>query len=117
MVSPLVTTQTHYTDAQEFAMSVKTRNFALIQQQLQSILSLPTRQRSKWVKEHHYFLQDLVDDCAEDAMDTLDGLQMSETSLSQSREFLVSFRETMYTLQGILTAAIPKKTKKPRRSS
>lgn len=99
--SPNFTSKAH-TSSTKFNLYLKTRELKEVSKVLEQVLMMPQDQRASWVEENGEMLSDAVDTFVQDSNLTLEEVTMDTETLELSKELVLSLRDTMDIIQGIL---------------
>jgi hypothetical protein len=89
-------------DTSKFELFLKTREIQQVSLALQNVTRLPKRQRELWLKENGAFLAEEFDIFINNSNMTFEGLSMDEETLNLSRDLVLSLKEALSTVQGML---------------
>jgi hypothetical protein len=90
------------TSSAKFNLYLKARELKEISSILEGVIALPQPERDDWVKENGELLSEAIDLFVQDSNLALEEVAMDNESLELSKELVVSLRDTMNIIQGIL---------------
>lgn len=90
------------TNSIKFSLFLKTHELREIAKILENVLLLPEKQRKAWAKEHGEFINHALDMFVQESNETLSELTFDEETLALSKELIVSLRDTVDMIHGIL---------------
>jgi len=86
----------------KFNLFLKTRELHAIESVLHKVLTLPSEERRAWVDSNGLWLQDAFDMFVQDSNMTLAEVSLDEETMELSKELVMSLRNTMSMVDGIL---------------
>lgn len=86
----------------KFDLYLKSRELKEVSKILEQVLLLPTEQRELWVQENGELISEAVDTYIQDSSSALDGIALDPEMMELSKELVLSLRDTMDIIQGIL---------------
>ncbi|MEX0895864.1 MAG: hypothetical protein WDZ94_02905 [Patescibacteria group bacterium] len=99
---PSVTLRSVTTSSTKFNLYLKTRELKAVSEVVRQVLILPKLERQSWVEEHGDWLQDAFDTCLQESNLTLEEISLDEETMELSQELVISLRDTMSMVNGIL---------------
>lgn len=90
------------TSSAKFNLYLKAHELKEVSKVLEQILLLPQEQRAAWVEENGEMLSEAMDIFVQDSNLTLEEVTMDTETLELSKELVLSLRDTMDIIQGIL---------------
>lgn len=92
----------HSDESAKFKLFLRTREIQQITQALHQVLRLPKEQRDTWVAENGEFLAEEFESFIDSSSMTFEGLVLDDETLELSRDLVLSLREALSTVQGML---------------
>jgi len=71
-------------------------------EEFQKIALMPEKNRQVWLDENGDFVNQLLDNFADDSMMILDGLQLDEEGMNLSMEYISELRDAMNTIREVI---------------
>lgn len=90
------------TGSAKFNLFLKAHELKEVSKILEQILLLPQDERTAWVEENGEILSEAIDIFVQDSNLTLEEVTMDTETLELSKELVLSLRDTMNIIQGIL---------------
>lgn len=90
------------TSSAKFNLFLKAHELKEVSKILEQVLLLPQDQRNAWVEENGEMLSEAIDIFVQDSNLTLEEVTMDSETLELSKELVLSLRDTMNIIQGIL---------------
>lgn len=90
------------TNSVKFSLYLKAHELREIAKVLENVLLLPEKQRKAWAKEHGEIINKAIDKLVQESNATLSELTFDEETLQLSKELIVSLRDTVDMIHGIL---------------
>lgn len=90
------------TGSTKFDLYLKSRELKELSRVLEQVLLLPQEQRFEWVEENGELVSEAVDGFIQDSSSALDGISLDPETMELSKELVLSLRDTMDIIQGIL---------------
>jgi hypothetical protein len=90
------------TSSAKFNLYLKAHELKEVSKILEQVMLLPQDQRTAWVEENGEILSEAVDIFVQDSNLTLEEVTMDTETLELSKELVLSLRDTMDIIQGIL---------------
>lgn len=86
----------------KFNLFLKAHELKEVSKILEQVLLLPQDERTAWVEENGEMLSEAIDIFVQDSNLTLEEVTMDTETLELSKELVLSLRDTMNIIQGIL---------------
>lgn len=90
------------TSSAKFNLYLKAHELKEVSKVLEQVLLFPQDQRNAWVEENGEMLSEAIDIFVQDSNLTLEEVTMDTETLELSKELVLSLRDTMDIIQGIL---------------
>jgi hypothetical protein len=90
------------TNSVKFSLYLKTHELKEISKLLENVLLLPEKKRKAWAKEHGEIINRAIDTFVQESNTTLSELTFDEETLALSKELIISLRDTVDMIHGIL---------------
>lgn len=90
------------TGSSKFDLFLKTHELKELGSVLERVMLLPKEQRSAWVEENGELIREAIEVFVRDSSLTLEEVTMDTETMELSKELVVSLRDTMNIVQGIL---------------
>ncbi|PIY79312.1 MAG: hypothetical protein COY81_03475 [Candidatus Pacebacteria bacterium CG_4_10_14_0_8_um_filter_43_12] len=90
------------TGSSKFDLFLKTHELKEVGSVLEKVILMPKGQRSAWVEENGELIREAVEVFVRDSNLTLEEVTMDTETMELSKELVVSLRDTMNIVQGIL---------------
>lgn len=87
-------------DSHKFSLFIKAHEIREINKSLESVMSMPEKERSQWFKQHGQLLQDAFDRFIDDSNSLFDGMALDEESLELSKELITSLKSALHLVEG-----------------
>ena len=89
-------------ESAKFELFLKAHEIKQINQVLRQVMRLPKAARERWLRECGEFVAEGFDSFIDESNEVLDGLQLDSESMILSKDLVVTLRESLNMVHGIL---------------